>query len=63
MTELVRDSFCIDKECGQFLVDIKRKYKIPKSVIINNLLKYYMENLNDLLKLIIGDNTVGICEE
>lgn len=55
MTGKIRQSFTMEDECGVFLANFKRKYKIPKSAVVNCLLKYYMNNPNKLLALVIGE--------
>lgn len=56
MAEIIHQSFTMEDVCGQFLEDFKKKYKIPKSTVVNHILKYFIKNPNALVEILTGDN-------
>jgi len=52
----IKQSFTLQEELVEFLEDLKAKYKIAKSIIIQCLVRDSMKDPENLYKLIIGDN-------
>lgn len=51
----VRQSFTADSEVIDFLENFKEKYKIPKSIIIRDLIKFYKNKPKKLLQILTGN--------
>lgn len=49
-------TFTLEQDVFDLLNSFKCKYKIPKSVIINTILKRYVGRAENLFTLIIGDD-------
>ncbi|MFW9971149.1 MAG: hypothetical protein ACFFDF_13220 [Candidatus Odinarchaeota archaeon] len=49
---LIARAFTLDIETIDFLDDLNKKYKISRSAIIRTLLKYYINNENELIQII-----------
>ncbi|MFW9951050.1 MAG: hypothetical protein ACFFKA_13110 [Candidatus Thorarchaeota archaeon] len=55
MSKELQQTLTLDEECISFLRNYKRKNKVPKSVLVRQILKYHIKNPDTLETIIRGE--------